>query len=226
MRKTIMGAAMALVLAGPAAAATIQHDIELETTIAGAPSTQKLYEYELPKFDVSLGTLKRVELFWTADAFLRLTWTTNTNSLVDVYGAWIPSQTFGVDLQPQVFGTGLSIFTFESMGVGRSPSGTSGDLAGSAHVTGYAINDTSSEDLSPYWTSDKIRLAYAETFYGLSEAGGGMDLAVTAIAKHKFSYVYTYLPGIPEPSTWAMMLIGVGAGGAALRGAPRRLACA
>lgn len=223
MYRMITGAAIAFALTAPATAATIRYDIEFETTV-GSPASYQPYVFELPRFDASLGTLKRVELFWTADAFLGLTWTTTTNPLTDVYGAWAPHREVYVDLQPQVFGVGLSFITVEGIAVGRVPAGHSGDLTASAHAAGYAINDAFSQDLTPYSTSDRIRLAYSELFYGLSEAGGDMDLVVAAVAKHKFSYVYTYLPGIPEPATWAMMVLGFGAGGAALRGRRRRAA--
>lgn len=222
MRQIILGAVATLCLAPPATAATIQHDVEFETWGSGGPSQPAYYRFELPRFNVSLGTLTRVELFWTADVYLNLKWTTTTNPLSDVYGVWLPIQEVAVIVEPNSPYPGLFIWPTDAVVVGKGPSGEQGELTGETTASGYAINDAFSQDLSAYWSGDRIELVYGEQLWGLAEAGGDMDLIVTALAKHSFTYVYTYLPGVPEPATWALLTLGFGVAGASLRRYPRR----
>lgn len=204
----------ALSLAAPAWAAAVRHDIEFETTASGSPASFDYYRYDLPKFDTSLGTLQRVELFWTAAVTLQLRWENSSNPLPDIYGVWVPSDEISVNT-----GTSAPLYFRPTSGfaIGTRFPGYSGELEGAASASGYAVNDALTEDLSTYWSADRIELVYGEQLWGLAEAGAGANLVTTGLAKHKFSYVYTYAPTIPEPTSWAMTIFGLGSVGGVLR---------
>jgi len=51
-----------------------------------------------------------------------------------------------------------------------------------------------------------------------SPAIAANDISANSSARLSFIYDYTPTPGVPEPATWAMMLVGFGGLGAAMRG--------
>lgn len=77
-------------------------------------------------------------------------------------------------------------------------------------------------DLSNFEGSGPLALAFA-TSYRLDGPGAGTWL-VTQAGAATFTFTYDYTPaaviptgGVPEPGSWAMMILGLGAAGCALR---------
>lgn len=64
-----------------------------------------------------------------------------------------------------------------------------------------------------------------DTAFYLFNAGAGLDTFTLGFnAASTVTLFQTGTPGVPEPSTWAMMLMGFGAAGVALRRSRRKKA--
>jgi hypothetical protein len=159
--------------------------------------------FALPAFDPALGTLTGVELEVDSSNIVQIdvfddlqdepqAFTATANSYVDFIG---PD---GANAE----GTGFAEFDGTSAGFG----GMEGPIEVD-HVSGTA----SALDINAYEGASPLEISYSWSG-GTSYSITPYDLNVGGYTQGSanFSVVYTYTPTapVPEPSTWAMMLVG------------------
>jgi hypothetical protein len=212
MRLKLLAAAMvgaAITAPACAMAGTVIESAPIPTT--NVPFT---YTFELPSFDTSLGTLTSVvfELTDTATASVVVANITDgtmtfTNALAN-----IPLTVTGPG--------GLSVSSPISADV------VSGSVAAHTISTWAGVSATNSvsnmftSGLSAFELNPVVDLTYVATaaaghYDGTSEPG--LLFGGTATAGGNFEIIYNYTSAVPEPGTWAFLMLGVGAIGVAMR---------
>ena len=172
----------------------------------------------LAAFDTSLGTLTSVTgtgvvgysaitpytVFPVNPYVLVLQYTWNGGAEFNAGGfAW--QQTYsGTENQPFYSGSGVSIFSREMT------------------VPGFSIDPSE-------FANDLLWNGYVQNSVGIGTFGSGFISQTNAFSYGMVSLLFTYdaaVEGVPEPATWAMMLLGLGGTGALLRRKRNRLALA
>lgn len=213
-RTAILAAIATVSLSAPAHAASVRYSVEFESGLTGGPTQTVFHRYELPLFDTRLGSLEGVEFSLTSQAYLNLNYTMTNSPLSETYGVWLPTNDVYLNAYPYK-PTYLELRPPSGFAV--SASAGPGDYTGTGSGSASGTIDAENYDLSAFWASERLEFIYGEELWGLSEAGGGSDLVVTGYSKHRVSIVYTYAPGVPEPTIWATMILGLGTAGGALR---------
>jgi hypothetical protein len=159
--------------------------------------------FALPAFDPALGTLTGVEL--EVDSFNIME--------IDVFSLQDEPQAFTATANVNLDIIGPDGANVGGMGFGEFD-GTSVGFVGSVHqIVGVGLSGTASAlDVNAYEGASPLEISYswsAGTIYSVTPSdtlyAGGFTQGSA-----NFSVVYTYTPTapVPEPSTWAMMLVG------------------
>ena len=102
--------------------------------------------------------------------------------------------------------------------------GLTGTLGGNAltllPVLSYAGNDNLFSPTSPFFTSDGLSFSAAGSSYNLYNSGSGTSLCTgptICVGSLVRNFSVQGARSVPEPGTWAMMLLGFGAIGFQIR---------
>lgn len=144
--------------------------------------------------------------------------TTTEITLVDL-GSGILSGEFGFAHDAGIYGTGSAVdgaflkkFTFDVLGSGLSAGSISTSLQGGGGITFAAVllNNT------PFDLSGNKR--FGEVFDVPATGKNTLDVYYNTTAGSRFTGEVSFAAGpVPEPATWALMLLGVGFVGFAMR---------
>jgi hypothetical protein len=96
-------------------------------------------------------------------------------------------------------------------------------ITASAGGASHSFTDTNSGSNNNYWQLETLDFTATGASTAISFVGGAAE---DYIGLDDVSVVETSGPGVPEPATWTLMLVGVAATGAALRAARRKAAAA
>jgi hypothetical protein len=159
--------------------------------------------FALPAFDPALGTLTGVEL--EVDS-LNIVQIDLFDDLQDEPRAFTATATSYVDfIGPDgTYAGGMGFVEFDGTSAGF------GAIEGPIEVD-YVSGTASTLDVNAYEGASPLKISYSwsgGTNYSVTPDGFGVGGYTQGSAN--FSVVYTYTPTapVPEPSTWAMMLIG------------------
>jgi hypothetical protein len=209
--KLIAAAVMGAAVTAPACAMAGQIIESAPIPTATVPYT---YTFQLPSFNSSLGTLTSVEfeLTDTATASVVVINTTDIAQLFSNASAAIPLTVTGPG--------GLSVADLITAEV-ASGSVAAGQTATFAGVTGTHSADTTftGAALLAFESDPVVNLSYTANAGAGTYAGTGLPgVAFTgsASAGGTFELIYNYA-AVPEPGTWALLMLGVGAIGVAMR---------
>lgn len=212
--------AAAFLLASAAQAATVSHVWNFTTEPSvGFRYDPVVYTKVAPGFDSALGTLTRVEFSMSSDVTLNLTWANASHPTIEVLAEWTSyadTQTRARP-QPEAPPYDLGLPHRDSIYVVARPGGYTGAIAASGHFEAFTATDYTSVPLDTWVDADRVDLLYSERFHGFWDSAWYVDLTVSGLATHRMTLSYIYTPSIPEPSTWAMMIVGLGAAGTMLR---------
>ena len=166
----------------------------------------------LSGFNTALGTLNSVTLTTAASGTLEFK---------DAYSFGYPTDIINATLyitgQTPYGGSGVGLpFTFSSPGHGSGAIFDTGSQSGS---DGGSYTNSLSGTFSPFYVSTFYVpvLAYAYTTIGTNTS---YLTNVTSTFTYQETVTYDYTPSVvpvPEPSTWALTIGGIGLAGAALR---------
>lgn len=194
---------LAVVVATPATAATLVYDY-------GSSLTGQ----SLDKFDPMLGTLLSVTGEFTGSEIVAIT-TDATRGTVNYTGRGF----YSVYVGPLYFdfqATGAGMFAGGNGPVNITLAGGVTDTRSDAQTLNV-FTGTGTILGSP--TVDPIRLTLSSGVLLTSQS------LVQKLTSYKITYTYTPINApVPEPTSWAMMITGFGAAGAALRRGKRQMA--
>ena len=101
-------------------------------------------------------------------------------------------------------------YMLDNSGVWLTPTGTDPVSQGNMQLVDYQVTATAGESLGA------LRLTTCASAVSCSTATGGNGVGIF-LEKQNSINLLTTTPPVPEPSTWAMMLVGFGAAGYSLR---------
>lgn len=220
MRTTVLGAiasCAALAVASAAQAATISHVWDFTTYPGGFSQFQEHY---VSAFDSSLGTLTRVELSMVVDVDLTITWANASRPGIEILGFWrSQGDTFAHAYpEPEAAPFGVGTGNLGEIFLYQRPGGHAGTLTGSGHFEATGYSDLASvTDLDNWIDADRVRMTYVEDYLAIWDLAESVDFAVAGSAVNRMTLSYIYSPAVPEPATWALMILGFGAVGAISR---------
>ena len=203
----ILAAGLAIGGAANATTLTFSHTIPATTV----PFTDS---FTLSSFSTALGTLTGVEILLDD----------TTSATVDIYNLNVASAFF-TDASASV-----PLTITGPAGASLTDTVTAGPISGVASsglntFTGASGNSTVTENLAPadfaaYESATPQSLTFGAvaangTYTGT--AGFGVLFGGSASAGGAVEVEYTYTPTVPEPASWALMMIGFGAMGGVLR---------
>jgi len=210
MKYFVASALLALACAAPAQATEVLSQT-VTITSAAAPTSATI---NFDQFDPTLGSLQSVMLSFSS--WLNATGTATNNSNA------VHSYTLTKGASASLAGNGFS-FT-ETLASGTVNLGTIGKKTTItlAPITGSASDSaTLLSGFAPFLGTGDVSFAYAST-NGFSLSNPSM-LSLLASIGGSATITYNYeLPspptgGVPEPASWALMLMGFGAMGVAMR---------
>lgn len=228
MRRWLMGAICAAMTCAPVNAASVTYvDSELQ-------------QFGLQKFDTNLGILQKATLTVTASKYrffqvfaptgtdaLSVDW--EIDGLYNTYFLWgVTSEGSGSLFMP-LRGAGSSAITLSPLFGDRVTGYFSAAISGSMSYrldnetvssNGWDYFLATGNDLGYYPGGDAIVTGSGPfSFRQLSANCGGRDTGDDFCGSVSYRVTYDYSPtdGVPEPSTWAMLIFGFGAVGAAMR---------
>ena len=203
MRRYVVGLAASLFIAGPAAATTT-------LTFEGIPNNTPVGAFYGPDYVFSPSTLAIID----ADAggtgnFANepspntiMFFTASNNAILNVTNGFTGGFSFY-----------YSSFTNASINVYDALNGTGNILATLNLSAQYADNCTGDPN-GEFCNWSPIGVSFAGTAYSINFAGSANQTGFDNIT---FGSATPGRGAVPEPSTWAMMLLGFGAVGAAMR---------
>jgi hypothetical protein len=216
--KLFAAAALGAAIMAPAcalAASTIAVDVALPQ--AGPTAVPWTDTINVPFFNSSLGTLTGVEILLTDTTSVAIQVTNNNSAPVNFTGATasIPLTVTGPGL-----GSGGLSQTITANLSGTANPGLNNFTPSSQTVV--VPDDIITTNLSQFETGSPSVTYVATAGLGTYSGAGttNLDFGGTANVTGSFEVIYDYtsVPGVPEPATWAFMMLGVGAIGAAMRG--------
>lgn len=206
MKTILLAAAAACAVAAPANAATI---IETVTVDAAAPQSATL---SFGKFNPLLGTLNSVSL--TFDSALNASGTLTNNSLF--FGRYFLLTSGGI---ASLSGNGFNMI--ELLSAGASLIHVARDMT--MHIGPYADagskTATLTSNLGAFIGSGAVPFDFSSASL-FAEIGLNGSLSIVPLIGGSARLTYDYTPNasaVPEPASWAMLLLGVGAIGGAMR---------
>lgn len=197
---------MALATADPAAAATF---IQSGTITAAAPGTSSV---SVQQFNSSLGTLTSIDLLFASSfsASGTLANTSNSNKTFEVTKSVSASLSGGGFNIVETLASGTTdVFVPKS---GSTPVSFSGSNGG--------VTNTLTSGFTPFLGTGTTALSFiSNSLFTISPNSGTLSLSPLIGGSYTLTYNYTAAPtpAVPEPATWAMMLIGFGMIGFAVR---------
>ncbi len=202
MKKPILAFALIASIIAPAAAATLVYDYG-----------SSLGSQALDKFNPALGTLLSVKGEFTGSEVISFTTDFTTPTLVDYTGSGF----YSVYVGPLYFD--FSATGAGSVTVGSSPSEIT--LSGGTSQTRTSPFDlgvfTGVGTVSASPTTDPANIILTQGSTSTAVPGFRQTL-VSRLTSFKITYTYDAVSSpVPEPTTWAMMIIGSGLAGMALR---------
>ena len=220
LRATLVaGAALAaLAAASPAAALTI---VQTETIASAAAGTTTAVSFD--QFDALLGTLDSVMLSFTAEmpsvsgTLRNNPGTQRTFTLTRGIRTGLSGNGFMLDAD---LGTGMSTIgplnANQQVNIGPFSGGSGGD------------SDTLLAGLGAFVGPGTVSFNFTrQSLFSINPSSGTLTITPSAGGSASLTYNYTAFPppppppplpgAVPEPATWAMMILGMGAAGAVLR---------
>lgn len=201
----VVGAALASV--SPVAAATI---IQTGTFTAAAPGTSSA---SVQQFNTSLGTLTSIDLLFGSNLSVAAGTLTNTSNAQKNF-------TLTKGATATLTGGGFNIAETIGTGTGSYPlagraSTSVGPFTGSGSAT-----QTLNSNFAYFLGTGTAGLSFASTsLFSINPNSGTLNISPLIGGNYSLTYNYTAapLPAVPEPATWAMMLLGFGMIGFAAR---------
>lgn len=217
MKKHILAlAAVAALAASPAFAATV---IQNHTIAAGNAPTSSAFSFA--QFDSSLGTLNSVTLAFNAGVNTTgtLSNTSNASHTYTLTQSALANLTGGgFNLDASLL-SGTSQYTL----IGNKKPGYA---PASISLSGLGSDsDTLSSGLAAFIGGGNVDFLFSRvTNFSINPASGALNLASSLWGDATLTYDYTAPPpvtnpvgGVPEPATWAMLILGFFGLGSALR---------
>jgi hypothetical protein len=216
--KLLAAAALGAAITVPACALAAQY-VEPVVNLPTSGPTQVPWtsNFNIPLFNSSLGTLNEVEFYLTDTTSIAVQ-ITNTTGVAQNFTnalASIPLMLTGPGLGP----SGLVATVSTSLANGSANPGTT-DFTAVTNTQNVSWNTTTGLSLFETGPLPVSYIANAGAGSYSGSANGGVDFGGVADVTGTFDVIYDYTPtpGVPEPATWAFMMLGVGAIGAAMRG--------
>jgi hypothetical protein len=212
VRKHILTlAALAALAAGPAFAATI---VQTQSIAAGSDATTPV---TFQQFDTALGTLNSVTLWFDAAM---------SNISGTVYDPSTNGRTYHLTegALAGFAGNGFNLSTTLSGGA------ASLNVAGKTTVNIGPFTDSESgtstlnSGLAPYIGLGSVGFSFTRLSEFAVDNNGQIDITplIGGDAKLTYNYTPSAPAAVPEPGTWAMLIVGFASIGAALRGRRRQ----
>ncbi|WP_262408456.1 choice-of-anchor E domain-containing protein [Sphingomonas sp. JC676] len=206
MKMFLLAAVAACAIAAPASA---DNYVQTATVTSSAP---KVATVNFDKFDSTLGTLNSVTLMFSSVLDASGTLTNNSIVLPRNYllstGAIAGLTGNGFNFM-QGLGIGLDLVHVpRHNSVGLSYDATNSD------------SETLTSNLSAFVGSDPLAFTFVSTsLFGMLGINGtlDMDTQIGGWAKITYDYTPNAAGAVPEPASWAMMMLGIGAVGGAMR---------
>jgi len=192
---------------------SVVYDIDA-AALGGSNLTDWSLDFSLPKFDITLGTLTKVQIDFDADATTSLfvenvgnsssTGDVRTDLTLDLRATNLSGNP-GAVVESEYFVPGAK--QFYTLNEGESVQFL--DLTASDSST---VSYTNSGDLAQFQGPGSINYtASTNTQTTQSNTGGNTTTSQQTYANGKVTVTYTYTAtAVPEPATWAAMTMGVG----------------
>ncbi|PZO91500.1 MAG: hypothetical protein DI623_02980 [Sphingomonas sanxanigenens] len=219
MHNSIFGmVALAILAPTPAKSASLDYQFSHEVGFSGQIGGAKGWEIRdaVPLFDSALGQLLSATLEAKITYTFSLDWdaTAATRGAIYTYGDYQAIIYQDPTLEPMV-NTGLT-----SINAPVAMAGTSGRWDGvQSYELSYTLTDAAQlAKLTGLGFYDQILFSHINMFAENDIVDGPASTDVGANMKVDYTLRFAYVnAGVPEPATWAMLLIGFAASGVAIR---------